>query len=63
MLSLAIAWGWKSDNPVKGIERYQEEKRDRWLDEQELTQFWEALENYPYHPAAFVLKYNEARPF
>lgn len=56
MLSLAIAWGWKSDNPVKGIERYQEEKRDRWLDEQELNQFWDALENYPYHPATFVLK-------
>ena len=25
MFSLAMKWGWRSDNPVKGIERYHEE--------------------------------------
>jgi hypothetical protein len=24
MLSLAVKWGWRSDNPVRGIERFQE---------------------------------------
>lgn len=56
MFSLAIVWGWRADNPVKGIERYQEEKRDRWLDQKELDRFWEVLENYPHHPMALALK-------
>ncbi len=56
MISLAVVWDWREDNPVKGIERYQEEKRDRWLNEQELSRFWEELEKYPSHPATFILK-------
>ena len=56
MFSLAIFWGWREDHPVKGIPRYQEEKRDRWLNEEELDRFWETLECYPNHLAAFVLK-------
>lgn len=56
MFSLALAWGWREDNPVKGIERYQEEKRDRWLDKKELNKFWKTLELYPNHPATFALK-------
>lgn len=56
MFSLANAWGWRDDNPVKGIERYQEEKRDRWLSQEELSEFWKVLECYPLHPASFVLK-------
>jgi hypothetical protein len=46
MFSLAMAWGWCHENPVKGIERYQEEKRDRWLNEQELNQLWEVLKHH-----------------
>ena len=56
MLSLAVAWEWTADNPVKGIERYQEEKRDRWLNKEEMSQFWSTLELYPNHPATFALK-------
>lgn len=56
MFSLAIAWKWRDDNPVKGIERYQEEKRDRWLNREELSRFWKALECYPNHYASLVLK-------
>lgn len=56
MFSLAIAWKWRDDNPVKGIERYQEEKRDRWLNREELNRFWKALECYPNHYASLVLK-------
>ena len=30
MFSLAIRWGWRSDNPCRGIERNQEQKRRRY---------------------------------
>ena len=56
MFSLANAWEWRDDNPVKGIERYQEEKRDRWLNKEEICRFLEILERYPYHPVSFALK-------
>lgn len=56
MFTLAIEWGWRLDHPVKGIERYHEEKRDVWLREQELSRFWEAIERYPIRPPALALK-------
>jgi integrase len=56
MFSLATAWEWRDDNPIKGIERFQEEKRDRWLDKVESRQLWEVLESYPQHQAALALK-------
>lgn len=57
MFSLAVSWGWRSDNPVLGIERYQEEKRDRWLNDEELQRLWSVLEAYPEHITAYVLKF------
>ncbi len=56
MFSLAVAWGWRPDNPVKGIERYQEEKKDRWLDEKELISLWQVLDQYPTNLSSFVFK-------
>lgn len=56
MFTLAIKWGWCSEHPVKGIQRYHEEKRDVWLRDQELNRFWEAVERYPAHPPALALK-------
>ena len=56
MFTLAIEWGWRSDHPVKGIPRYHEDKRDRWLRDQELSRFWDAIERYPTHPPALALK-------
>lgn len=47
MLNLAVAWGWRPDNPVKGIPRYDEEQRDRWLSEAELARLWDALGRHP----------------
>jgi len=57
MFSLAISWGWRSDNPVLGIERYLEEKRDRWLNDEELQRLWGALEAYPEHLTSYVFKF------
>jgi integrase len=57
MFSLAVSWDWRLDNPVLGIERYQEEKRDRWLDQEELDRLWEVLDQYPTHLTAYVFKF------
>lgn len=44
MYNKAIEWGWKGDNPCKGIKKYKERKRDRFLQPYELPYFFEALE-------------------
>lgn len=57
MFSLAVSWGWRSDNPVLGIERYQEEKRDRWLNDEELERLWKVLDANPKHLTTYVFKF------
>ena len=57
MFALAIAWGWRLDNPVIGVERYQEEKRDRWLNTEELERFWKVLDQKPNDPTACLFKF------
>ena len=37
MFNLAVEWKWRPDNPAKGVERYQEQKRERWLSDEELA--------------------------
>ncbi|MBX9804550.1 MAG: site-specific integrase [Alphaproteobacteria bacterium] len=46
MLNIAIQWKWRTDNPVNGVQKYQEQKRNRWLDEVELEKLWGSLESY-----------------
>lgn len=57
MFSLAVAWELRKDNPVTGIEKYQEEKRDRWLNEEELDRLWDTLDRYPSYLTAYVFKF------
>jgi integrase len=52
MFNLAVEWGWRPDNPVRGIKRFQEEKRDRWLNDEELGRLWRVLERHPNRRAA-----------
>jgi integrase len=47
MLNLAVQWGWRADNPVKGIGRFHEEKRDRWASTEEMAALGKALSEYP----------------
>jgi integrase len=56
MFSLAVAWGWRQDHPVKGMPRFPEEKRDRWLDKEEIARLWDVLEAYNNQPSAFFFK-------
>jgi integrase len=44
MFSLAIRWGMRADNPVKGVERNQEHKRHRYLTGAELARLTAALD-------------------
>lgn len=56
MFSLAIRWGWRSDNPAKGIERNQETKRHRYLSGDELGRLTEALASHPDKQAADIIR-------
>ncbi len=47
MFSLAIEWHWVSSNPAQGIQRFHEDRRERWLQPQELQRFIEILNAYP----------------
>lgn len=46
MFNLAVQWGWRSDNPIAAVERYQEYKRHRWLDDEEVQRLLAVLETY-----------------
>jgi integrase len=39
-------WG-TTQNPASGVQKFQEEKRDRWLSEEELERLSEAMKRYP----------------
>lgn len=43
MFSLAVRWGWRVDNPCKGVERFGENKRTRYLTGPELARLSAAL--------------------
>lgn len=56
MFSLAISWGWCEKNPAQGVERYQEMKRERWLDDDEMSRLCDVLEKYSFHATSFVFR-------
>jgi integrase len=56
MFSLAVEWGWRPDNPVKGTERYNEERRDRWLADDELRRLCAVLDCHPNQRAANAVR-------
>lgn len=47
MFNLAIQWKWRTDNPASGIKKYQENKRTRWLQEDEMKSLLAVLDTYP----------------
>ena len=56
MLGLAIRWGWRSDNPARGTERNQEQKRTRYLSTEEIRALTDALHRLPDQQAANVFR-------
>lgn len=56
MFNLAIQWEWCPRNPVKGIERYHEEKRDRWLSLEEIQRLTTELERHSNRRSAGAIR-------
>ena len=56
MFSLAVGWQMRADNPVSGTEKYQEQKRDRWLRGDEIARLFEVLDDHPNRPAANAVR-------
>jgi integrase len=56
MLNLTIKWGWRSDNPARGVQRNQEEKRHRYLTADELGRLTKALVDHPDKQAANIFR-------
>jgi integrase len=56
MFNLAIRWTWRTDNPAKGIERNQEQKRQRYLSGTELDALTKALTDYHDQQAANIIR-------
>lgn len=56
MLSLAVRWGWRPDNPARGIERNPEPPRHRYLAGAELARLTVALAAHPDQQAANIVR-------
>lgn len=56
MFSLSVRWGWRSDNPAKGVEKYHEMPRERWLSEAELSRLANALDTHSNQNAANAVR-------
>ena len=54
--NLSIRWGWRPDNPCKGIERNPEGKRTRYLSADELARLTAALAKYDDQQAANIIR-------
>jgi integrase len=56
MFNLAVEWEWRPDNPARGIERYEEQKRDRWLSDDELRRLCTVLDEHTNTRAANAVR-------
>jgi len=56
MFNLAIKWKYRSDNPVKGVEKFKEHPRDLYLTEQQVVNLKRALDAYPNQNAANAIR-------
>lgn len=56
MLTLAIKWDWRTDNPAKGVERNPEVKRTRFLSLDEIQRLSAALAGHPEQVSANAVR-------
>ncbi|MEQ9489515.1 MAG: site-specific integrase [Alphaproteobacteria bacterium] len=52
MFNLAMKWEMRPDNPCRGVERYHEERRERYLSQKEMARLFDALTRVPADMAA-----------
>jgi hypothetical protein len=46
MMNFAVKLGWRADNPVRGLERNQEDRRERFLSPAEIAALSAALQEH-----------------
>lgn len=56
MFALATRWELCSDNPATGVQKFSEEKRTRWLQDDELLRLTSALDAHPNQIAADAIR-------
>ncbi|MBF0169326.1 MAG: tyrosine-type recombinase/integrase [Alphaproteobacteria bacterium] len=56
MFSLAENWKWCVGNPAKKLPKFQEQKRDRWLKDEELKHLFEALDRHEGDASAMAVR-------
>lgn len=56
LFNLAVRWGYRADNPVRGVERNPEHKRERYLTGEELARLTEALREHGDQDAANAIR-------
>jgi integrase len=56
MFNIAVKRKMRSDNPAKGTERFNEDKRGAWFSAEQLRKIVDALEAYPEQDAADALR-------
>ncbi len=56
MFNLSIRWGWRADNPTKGVERNPEVKRERYLEGPEIARLTQALAGHKDRSAANIVR-------
>ncbi len=56
MFSLAMQWDWRADNPCRGIQKFHEERRERWLKTDELRRLTDALDRSTNQRAADAVR-------
>jgi integrase len=57
MFNLSIRWGWRADNPAKGIERNHEDRRTRYLSPAEIARLATVLDGHPERTSAALVKF------
>ena len=56
MFNLAVQWGWRPDNPVIGVDKYKEQRRYRWLDDEESQRLFASLDAYHNQNVAHAIR-------
>lgn len=56
LMSLSVRWGYRTDNPVRGIERNGEVKRKRYLSPEEMVRLTKALAEHEDVQAANIIR-------
>jgi integrase len=54
-MNLAVRWGWRTDNPAVGVHRSPEERRERYLDVEEIGRVRDALEKHKERASATAI--------